>query len=84
MKEMKQTICDIQGREILDSRGNPTVEATVTLENGGRGIGNIVGALLIDPLSRILFDNGIFSDARLEITEIDAQTAPACLECRRS
>ncbi len=37
MKEMKQTICDIQGREILDSRGNPTVEATVTLENGGRG-----------------------------------------------
>ena len=54
------------------------------LENGGRGIGNIVGALLIDPLSRFLFDNGIFSDARLEITEIDAQTAPACLECRRS
>lgn len=54
------------------------------LENGGRGIGNIVGALLIDPLSRFLFDNGIFSDARLEITEIDAQAAPACLECRRS
>ena len=54
------------------------------LENGGRGIGNIVGALLIDPLSRFLFDNGIFSDARLEITEIDAQTAPPCLECRRS
>ena len=37
MKEMKQTICDILGREILDSRGNPTVEATVMLENGGRG-----------------------------------------------
>ncbi len=54
------------------------------LENGGRGIGNIVGALLIDPLSRFLFDNGIFSDARLEITEIDAQAAPPCLECRRS
>lgn len=54
------------------------------LENGGRGIGNIVGALLIDPLSRFLFDNGIFSDARLEITEIDAQAAPTCLECRRS
>ena len=54
------------------------------LENGGRGIGNIVGALLIDPLSRFLFDNGIFSDARLEITEIDAQAGPPCLECRRS
>lgn len=30
-------IVKILGREILDSRGNPTVEATVLLENGGRG-----------------------------------------------
>ena len=28
------TIKDIKGREILDSRGNPTVEADVTLEDG--------------------------------------------------
>ncbi|MCL6097486.1 MAG: phosphopyruvate hydratase [Bacteroidetes bacterium] len=28
------TIVDIWGREILDSRGNPTVEVEVTLENG--------------------------------------------------
>ena len=27
-------ITGIKGREILDSRGNPTVEATVVLENG--------------------------------------------------
>lgn len=30
-------IVRITGREILDSRANPTVEATVYLENGGRG-----------------------------------------------
>lgn len=30
-------IVRIRGREILDSRGNPTVEATVVLENGGWG-----------------------------------------------
>ncbi len=30
-------IVDIIGREILDSRGNPTVEADVVLENGLRG-----------------------------------------------
>ena len=30
-------IKQIRGREILDSRANPTVEATVILENGGRG-----------------------------------------------
>lgn len=31
------------GREILDSRGNPTVEAEVTLADGtvGRGIGTV-------------------------------------------
>ncbi|MDE3002778.1 MAG: phosphopyruvate hydratase [Gemmatimonadota bacterium] len=30
-------IVDVHGREILDSRGNPTVEADVTLESGVRG-----------------------------------------------
>ena len=28
---------DLRGREILDSRGNPTVEADVTLEDGSFG-----------------------------------------------
>lgn len=35
---MKLTIQDIHGREIIDSRGNPTVEAVVTLENGVTGV----------------------------------------------
>src|SRR5512146_2272698 len=30
-------IADVHGREILDSRGNPTVEVDVTLEGGVRG-----------------------------------------------
>ena len=30
-------IVDVKGREILDSRGNPTVEVEVTLDGGGRG-----------------------------------------------
>ena len=30
-------IVDIKGREILDSRGNPTVEVDVTLETGSFG-----------------------------------------------
>ena len=30
-------IADVRGREILDSRGNPTVEVDVTLEGGARG-----------------------------------------------
>src|SRR6187200_23351 len=31
------TIKQIKGREIIDSRGNPTVEVEVTLDNGARG-----------------------------------------------
>jgi enolase len=31
------TIIDIYGREILDSRGNPTVEVEVTLADGTVG-----------------------------------------------
>ena len=31
------TISDIKARQVLDSRGNPTVEAEVYLENGGFG-----------------------------------------------
>lgn len=31
------TICDIQAREILDSRGNPTIEVDVILEGGAMG-----------------------------------------------
>src|SRR5262245_23298714 len=32
-----RTIRQVKGREILDSRGNPTVEAEVTLDNGTIG-----------------------------------------------
>ncbi|HTR99621.1 MAG TPA: phosphopyruvate hydratase, partial [Bacteroidota bacterium] len=34
---MSTEITDIVAREILDSRGNPTIEVDVTLENGVRG-----------------------------------------------
>ena len=31
------TITEVRGREIIDSRGNPTVEVEVTLQGGGFG-----------------------------------------------
>ena len=31
------TITDVQGRQVLDSRGNPTVEVEVRLESGALG-----------------------------------------------
>jgi enolase len=35
---MSTTIVHIEAREILDSRGNPTIEATVVLEDGSYGV----------------------------------------------
>ena len=35
----ERTITQVTGREILDSRGNPTVEAEVTLADGAVGRG---------------------------------------------
>jgi enolase len=37
MKEQLAPISQVRGREILDSRGNPTVEVDVTLADGTRG-----------------------------------------------
>ena len=34
-------ILDVVGREILDSRGNPTVEAELTLANGIVGVASV-------------------------------------------
>ena len=38
---MTTNIYSVTAREILDSRGNPTVEVTVILENGYRGIASV-------------------------------------------
>lgn len=51
------------------------------LDNGGRGIGNIVESLLINPLSRYLFDNSVFGNAKLTINRINDAEMPFSLEC---
>lgn len=38
---MSNKIKELLSREILDSRGNPTVETTVILENGKRGVASV-------------------------------------------
>ncbi len=53
------------------------------LSNGARGIGNIVESLLINPLSRYLFDNAIKGDEQIAINSIDAKNMPFSLDCTR-
>ena len=57
--------------------------ATFDLSNGGRGIGNQVESLLINPLSRWLFDNEITGDAKIVIEGFDTAANPPSVRCRR-
>ena len=56
--------------------------ATFDLSNGGRGIGNQVEALLVNPLSRWMFDNAVTADAELVIEGFDTAANPPALRCR--
>lgn len=64
-----------------DAMSTLKAKAIANLDNGGRGIGNIVESFLINPLSRYLFDNEIFSDKKIVINRIEAEQMPFSLEC---
>jgi len=56
-------------------------KAMDNLANGGRGIGNIVESLLINPLARYMFDEGLREKAKITIEDIDAENMPYVLSC---
>lgn len=49
------------------------------LNNGGRGIGNIVESYLINPLSRFLFDNDAYENFDVTIDDINTEVMPAAI-----
>ena len=59
-----------------------TAQALGNLQNGGRGIGNVVENLLINPLSAYTFDHEIFENCSLYIDRIVLGTTPS-LECTK-
>ena len=65
----------VEAMEVLRTK------AIGNLDNGGRGIGNIVESLLINPLSRYLFDNEIFGNKTVTIEKINAEEQPYSLSC---
>ena len=56
-------------------------KALGNLANGGRGIGNIVESLLINPLSRYLFDEEISGNVKLVLEDIDGDNMPYAVTC---
>ena len=53
------------------------------LQNGGRGIGNVVESLFINPLSRFLFDNEISGNAKISVDDIKISAIQPELVCRK-
>ena len=75
-KNIRIRIEDFAYRSLQDA-------ATFDLSNGGRGIGNQVESLLVNPLSRWMFDNGVIQDAEIVIEGFDTSANPPALRCRR-
>lgn len=73
-KRIELTLSDIAMGKLED-------RALGNLANGGRGIGNIVESLLINPFSRYLFDEDIQGNVRITIDDIDAENMPYALTC---
>ena len=56
-------------------------KATANLDNGGRGIGNIVESIFVNPFSRFMFDNGVFDNAKIVMKSIDGENSPFSCDC---
>ena len=68
--------------EISDKAMNVLQEKALgNLANGGRGIGNIVESLLINPLSRYLFDEEVSGNVKLVLEDIDGDNMPYAVTC---
>ena len=75
-KNIRVTITDEAYAEL-------SAAALADLSNGGRGVGNQVEALLINPLSRWLFDNAVIENADVTIEHFHADVQPPCVQCRK-
>jgi enolase len=67
-------IIDVTGREVLDSRGNPTVEVDVLLEDGSLGqplyryVGGPMAHVLPVPMMNII-NGGVHADNPIDFQE---------------
>ena len=75
-KNLNITIEDMAKEKLFE-------KAKKNLANGGRGIGNVVEEMFINPLARYLFDEQCMKDAALTIKDIDTEQLPVKLLIER-
>ena len=68
---------------VLSEQAHDTLlnAAIGNLDNGGRGIGNIVESMFINPLSRYMFDHELFSDCEIVVESIVNENMTYSLKC---
>ncbi len=84
VSKIKKNLAMEKGIElVISDKANSILiaKAIENLANGGRGIGNIVESLLINPLARFMFDEDIKRNVRITINDIDAENMPYALTC---
>jgi DNA polymerase III delta prime subunit len=87
--QIKKIVANLSSEKRIELTINDSARATLldhslrNLANGARGIGNIVESLLINPLSRYLFDNTIKGNERIAINSIDTVKLPFSIDCTK-
>lgn len=68
---------------VLSEQAHDTLlnAAIGNLDNGGRGIGNIVESMFINPLSRYMFDHELFSNCEIMVESIVNENLTYVLKC---
>lgn len=68
---------------VLSDQAHDTLlnAAIGNLDNGGRGIGNIVESMFVNPLSRYMFDHELFSDCDITVDSIVNENMTYSLKC---
>ena len=56
-------------------------KALANLDNGGRGIGNVVESMFVNPLSRYMFDKKKLQNCRIEVIDIKTNEMPYTIIC---
>lgn len=57
------------------------LKALENVDNGGRGIGNVIEHCLLNPLSRFIFDNGVKEGSGISVLGFDVREGLLSLNC---
>lgn len=86
--QIEKIISNLRGEKnielVIEEKARETIQkrAFDNLDNGGRGIGNVVEDVLINPLSKYLFDEDLLSDVKVVIQDFNISNGSITLDVK--